>query len=162
MITRLTEDARKALLASAADEARQRGDRRIGTDHILLGLLRDPASEAAWVIRVDLETARATQRDLDRTALASIGIKTEDVGPATQAPVARRLPPLTSGSRDVLRRALEESRPTKTSRIGTRDFLAAILALQRPDPAAELLFALDVDVPEALERLARLSADQGN
>ncbi len=41
MITRLSVDARKMVLTSAAEEARRRGDRRLGTDHLLHGLLHD-------------------------------------------------------------------------------------------------------------------------
>ena len=153
MITRLTEDARKALLTSAADEARRRGDRRVGTDHILLALLQDPTSEPAQALRVDAETARAAQRDLDRAALASVGVSVDDLGSPPAPPFGRRFPPLTSGARDVLKGALEESRPTKTGRVGTEHILLAILDRQRPDPAAELLYALDVDVPAARQRL---------
>jgi hypothetical protein len=67
---------------------------------------------------------------------------------------ARRLLPLTSGAREVLKRALEESRVTETGRIGTQHFLRALLSRQRPDPAADLLFALDVDAAAVRDRLS--------
>jgi hypothetical protein len=37
MVIRLRADARKMLLTSATEEASRRGDRRLGTDHLLLG-----------------------------------------------------------------------------------------------------------------------------
>ena len=49
---RLVEDARRSVLTWAAGEARRRGDRRIGTVHILLGLLHDADSDAAKVLGV--------------------------------------------------------------------------------------------------------------
>ena len=58
MVTRLSPDARK-VLACAAQEARRRGDRRLGTDHLLLGLLCDPDSSAAAALGVDLAAARS-------------------------------------------------------------------------------------------------------
>jgi hypothetical protein len=53
-----------------------------------------------------------------------------------------------------VKRALVNAGATRTARIGVREFLAAVLASRRPDPAAELLFALGVDVSAARERLA--------
>jgi ATP-dependent Clp protease ATP-binding subunit ClpA len=157
MVMRLSEDARKAVLRSAAEEAGRRGDRRIGTDHLLLALLDDPASPAAEVLGVDLESARSASDELDRAALAAVGV---DVGlPARpQRPLrARRHPPLNSGARAVLIRAVEEARSAKSRRIDARFLLMALLAGERPDPAAELLAALGVDVAEARDRLARPS-----
>ena len=54
MFDRLTPAAR-SVVAAGDDEAALRGDRRVGTDHLLLGLLHDPAT--AELVGVDLETA---------------------------------------------------------------------------------------------------------
>ena len=45
-----------AIYLQASEEARRRGDRRIGTDHILLALFEDPSVEA--VLGVSLQQAR--------------------------------------------------------------------------------------------------------
>jgi ATP-dependent Clp protease ATP-binding subunit ClpA len=153
MVKRLSEDARRLVLTAAADEARRRGDRRLGTDHLLLGILHDPASEAASALGVDLDSARAAQDALDRAALAAVGIHAGDLSPMQDAAGSRRHP-LTSGARAVLKRAVEAARATKSGRIQTRHVLLALLACERPDPAAELFQELGVGAAAVRARLA--------
>jgi ATP-dependent Clp protease ATP-binding subunit ClpA len=148
----LTADARKRVLTSAADEARRRGDRRMGTDHLLLGLLHEPST--AKLLGVDLDAARRASSDLDVAALAAIGFEASNI----DAPLpiqSRRRPPFTSGAREVLKRSIDEARAQKSRAIDTRHLLLGILSRERPDPAAELLAALEVDVVSARERLKR-------
>ena len=158
MPRRLSVDARKLVLASATEEARRRGDRRLGTDHLLLGLLHDEYSLAAQALGVSLADARAASEALDRAALAAAGIQVKALGEGPPASFGRRLPPLTSGARAVVKRAIDEARPARSGRIETTHFLLALLSLQRPDPAAELLGALRVD-PAAVRR--RLAGPEG-
>jgi ATP-dependent Clp protease ATP-binding subunit ClpA len=158
MPKRLSADARKLVLTSATEEARRRGDRRLGTDHLLLGMLHEEASPAAQALGVSLGDARAASDALDRAALAAAGIQVKALGEGPPAPFGRRLPPLTSGARVVVKRAIDEARPARSGRIDTTHFLLALLSLQRPDPAAELLGALQVD-PAAVRR--RLAAPEG-
>lgn len=143
------------VLASAAEEAQGRGDRRIGTDHLLLGLLNDPDSVAARVLGVDLEAARAASAALDRAALAAVGIDLGQLGarPRSQPIQARRRPPLTSGARAVLQRSLQEASASKSRHIEVRHLLLALLSCERPDPAAEMLAALGIDPAQARDRL---------
>lgn len=155
MTVRLSQDARHAVLTSAAFEAHRRGDRRIGTEHLLLGLLQDPAGVSARALGVDLEEARSAADGLDRAALAAVGVDLGDLGPAPLVARTRRRPPLTSGARAVLVRGVREARSAGARRIDSRRLLLAVLACERPDPAAELLVALGVDVVEARERVAR-------
>jgi ATP-dependent Clp protease ATP-binding subunit ClpA len=144
MITRLSSDARKMMLTSAAQEARRRGDRRLGTDHLLLALLHDPDSREAAALGVDLEAARTASDCLDQAALAAVGVNVAHV--AAQPPATTgRLPSLTSGARAVVKATVEATRRAKTPRIQTSHFLLALLDRERPDPAAELLDALHVD-----------------
>jgi ATP-dependent Clp protease ATP-binding subunit ClpA len=154
MVKRLNEDARRLVLVAAADEARRRGDRRLGTDHLLLGILHDPGSTSARALGIDLESARAAEDALDRAALAAIGIDAGGLGPMPDAGGgSRRLPPLTSGARAAFRRAIGEARPKKSGRIEIRHFLLALLACERPDPAAELLRELGIDPAVVRDRL---------
>src|SRR5262245_24065403 len=153
MVKRLSDDARRLGLGSAAEEARRRGDRRLGTDHILLGLLHDPSGEPARVLGVDLESARAADEALDRAALAAVGLDAAGITLATDATAGGRLP-LTSGARAVFKRAIDRARPAKTGRIEARHFLLALLDCERPDPAAELLQSLGVDTSDVRARLA--------
>jgi ATP-dependent Clp protease ATP-binding subunit ClpA len=146
----------KTLLRSAADEARQRGDRRLGTDHLLLGLLHDAPSADA--LGVTLESARAASDALDTAALAAVGVEVgvevDRPDTAIRTAVARRLPPLTSGTRAVLKAAIDLARPRRTGRIGTDHFVLALLDRDRPDPAAELLAVLGVDRVQVRARLS--------
>jgi ATP-dependent Clp protease ATP-binding subunit ClpA len=152
MVKRLTADARKRVLTSAAEEAQRRGDRRLSTDHLLLGLLHEPS--AAKLLGVDLEAARRASSDLDRAALSAVGFEANDLD--SPLPIrSRRRPPFTSGAREVLKRSVEEARATKSRAIDARHLLLGILTRERPDPAAELLAALEVDVTDARERLKR-------
>jgi ATP-dependent Clp protease ATP-binding subunit ClpA len=153
MVTRLSTDARKMVLTSAAEEARRRGDRRLGTDHLLLGLLHDAESPVARALGVDLASARAAADALDRAALAAVGVGVAHVGDAPQPMWARRHPGLTSGARAVLKHTMLETRSSRSRNIETRHFLMALLARERPDPAAELLHALGIDRSQVRNRL---------
>jgi len=126
----------------------------MGTDHLLLGLLHEPA--AAKLLGVDLEAARRASSDLDRAALAAVGFEANDLDPPM--PIrSRRRPPFTSGAREVLKRGIDEARAAKSRAIDTRHLLLGILTRERPDPAAELLAALAIDVADTRERLKRLA-----
>ena len=153
MVIRLSADARKIVLTSAAAEARRRGDRRLGTDHLLLGLLQDADSSVARALGIDLESARAAADALDRAALAAVGINVDHLGNPPPPVFARRLLPLTSGARAVLKRTVDETRKARSSRIEPSHFLLALLDRERPDPAAELLHALNVDRSQVRSRL---------
>ena len=69
----------------ASEEARRRGDRRTGTDHLLLALLEDPSIEAA--LGVSLQQARQALESLDHEALGALGL-----GPAPTLPRCRCAP----------------------------------------------------------------------
>jgi ATP-dependent Clp protease ATP-binding subunit ClpA len=154
MVTRLSADARKIVLTSAAEEARRRGDRRLGTDHLLLGLLHDQDSPVAAALGIDLESARTALDALDRAALSAVGVNVDHLAQPPRPVHARRLLPLTSGARAVIKRTVEETHRTKSRRIETRQFLLALLERERPDPAAELFEALKVDRSQVRSRLS--------
>jgi ATP-dependent Clp protease ATP-binding subunit ClpA len=155
MILKRSEAAEnfKQLLLSAGAEASRRGDQRIGTDHLLLAVLADPSSQAAADLGVDLAAARAASDGLDHDALRAIGVRVGPIPETEPAAAPRRLLPLSSGARTVIQRAVELAGPRRTGRIGGRDFLLALLERTRPDPAAELLEALEVDIPLLRARL---------
>jgi ATP-dependent Clp protease ATP-binding subunit ClpA len=154
MITRLSPDARKMVLISAAQEARRRGDRRLGTDHLLLALLHDEDSSVARAVGVDLEAARAASDSLDQAALVAVGVNVTHLGaPPPSTFTRRRLLPLTSGARAVLKATVEQTRRHSARQIQTRHFLLALLEREVPDPCAELLAALGVDRSQVRSRL---------
>ena len=154
MHEQLILDATEPVLAAATQEARRRGDRRLGTEHLVLGLLHDGGSRAARALGVPLAAARATSGALDLAALAAVGVEREPLGQGIVSSLGRRLPPLTSGARAVLKCATGEARALGSGRLDATQLLLALLALQRPDPAAELLGALGVDRAQVRKRLA--------
>lgn len=149
MFEQFAAGARTAV-ASAVDEASLRGDRRIGTEHLLLGVLHEPGSVRA--LGTDLTTARAALDALDRSALAVVGIDVQGVE-RPPVPASRKRTPFTSGARAVFPRALAETRKARSRRIAPEHLLLALLACERPDPAADLLAELGIDRAAARERI---------
>lgn len=154
MITRLSQDARHQVLPAAADEARSLGDRRIGTDHLLLGLLHDPVSMTERALGVTLQAAREARDRLDRVALAELGIDVIALD-SPQVRTARR-PPFTSGARAALHRAVARAQGERSRVIATRHLLQAVLDCSQPDPCAELLAELGVDLASTQAWLAHI------
>jgi len=144
----------RAVVLTAVDEARQRGDRLLGSDHLFLGLLHEPDSLASRALGVDLSAARAALEALDRAALAAIGLTVAGLPVAALAP-SRKGPRMSSAVRAVIRRAANEATQTKASRIETTHLALALLASEPPDPVAALLAELRIDRAAVRERLHR-------
>ncbi len=156
-----------AIYLRATEEARRQGDRRTGTDHLLLALLEDPSIEV--VLGVSLQQARQAIESLDREALGALGM-----GPGTDAPpLPMRAVPKKPRIRDVMKkdrlrmspaakRVLEESvKPNRRKiQVTAPQVLAQILTLQPPDPAAVLLGALGVNASEVRSRLDAITPDR--
>jgi hypothetical protein len=146
----------------AREEARRRGDRKVGTEHLLLGLLRDPV--LAQALGCDLQTARDALDAMDHDALAAVGIGAAFNAPPIpiDEPIKRpSRPTLTAVLRDHLpatpaaKRALEESNKERRRSHHTfpQQLLLTVLELKPPDPAAELSATLGVDRTAARQRL---------
>jgi ATP-dependent Clp protease ATP-binding subunit ClpA len=149
-----------AIYLRASEEARRRGDRRTGTDHVLLALLEDPSTEA--VLGVSLQQARQALDSLDQEALGALGL-----GPGIDAPaLPMRAVPKKPRLRDIAKKnrlrmtpaakkVLEDASKPNRRRIYVtgQQVLAQILTLQPPDPAAVLLEALGVNTSEVRRRL---------
>ncbi|HEX3933023.1 MAG TPA: Clp protease N-terminal domain-containing protein [Nocardioides sp.] len=146
----------------AREEARRRGDRKVGTEHLILGLLREPV--LAQALGCDLQTARDALDAMDHDALAAVGI-----GAAFHAPPIPIDEPIKRPSRPTLKAVLRDRLPmtpaAKTAlensykerrrghHIPPQQVLLTILELKPPDPAAELIAALGVDRAAVRERL---------
>ncbi|MFG1641928.1 Clp protease N-terminal domain-containing protein [Amycolatopsis sp. NPDC049252] len=138
-----------SVVTAALEESRRRGDRRLGTEHLLLGLLHDDA--CAQALGLDLATARAALDRLDREALAALGIDVEGLRPA-DAPRKRAkltLGALTSNARAVVNEAIRGV----PRRRDPAELLRVLLSVTPPDPAADLFAALGVDREEVRRRL---------
>lgn len=164
MINRFSRSARAAVSA-AVDEAGRRGDARVGTEHLLLGLLHDPGSEVARTMGVDLATARGALQTMDVDALAAVGVDVSvDVSvdaniDATGLPrlLSKRTHgrrPFTLAAGAALRRTLAEARGRGTRRLEPTHLLLALLDCGPRDPATQLLERLGVDAAVVRSRLS--------
>ena len=151
MFERFARAARTAVDA-ARHEAERRGDRRVGTDHLLIALLQDAA--VAHVSGVDALAARQTADQLDREALAAIGITLAGWQPDHGAAAGRRVRFMTAGARTVMGHALAVAAAEKAPAITSRHMLLALLDQHEPDPATALLAALPLDQTALRLRLA--------
>lgn len=134
----------------ANTEALRRGDRRVGTEHVLLALLHDQRSVTARALQLDLATARAAVARLDSHALSTVGIHADYDEPVFPGREGERLP-LTPVARAAFT-GLGKAKP-KGERLGIQHVLLALLSRHPPDPAADLLNALQVDRDEVRARL---------
>jgi hypothetical protein len=149
-----------AIYMQASEEARRRGDRRTGTDHILLALFADPSIEA--VLGVNRDQARQALDSLDREALVAMGLGSGADAPALPMRAVPKKPRIrdvakkdrfrmTPAAKRVLEDAVKPNR--RKTQVTAQQVLAQILTLQPPDPAAVLLGALGVQVSEVRRRL---------
>ena len=149
-----------AIYLRASEEARRRGDRRTGADHVLLALLEDPSIEA--VLGVSLRQARQALESLDQEALGALGLgpgagapplpmRAVPDKPTIRAVLQKDRPRLTPAAKKVLQEAVRPNR--RKTQVTARQVLAQILTVQPPDPAAVLLGALGVNTPEVRRRL---------
>jgi hypothetical protein len=123
---------------------RRCGDRRVGTEHLLLGILHDPATAA--VLGVSLEQCRQALHSLDREALEFLGLTASleapslptrrvPARPTLQAVLKDRLP-MTPGAKEALELA---ARPMRQGRhVNPQDVLLCLFDLKHPDPGRGL------------------------
>jgi ATP-dependent Clp protease ATP-binding subunit ClpA len=156
MFEQFTAEAR-TVIPTAVEEARLRGDRRVGTEHLLLGALRASTPAESGALGVDTTAVRGALADLDRAALAAVGLDDRGVE-RPPVPVSRKHTPLTSGARAVIARSLAEARRAGSRRIAARHLLLAVLDGEQPDPAADALAHLGVDRTAAARRIRETAA----
>jgi Clp amino terminal domain, pathogenicity island component len=155
---------------AAREEARRRGDRKVGTEHLLLVLLSEP--DLSGILDVTIEEARTALDALDLEAFAAIGFDARlDLPPPGSMPLAElprkptfravlkgRLPmtPTAKKALEASSRGTRRGRAQPGTRYIAKNVLAALLELERPDPAAELLARLGVEPAAIRERLGRV------
>ncbi len=129
---RYTQDAR-ALLLSAADEARQRGHSYVGSEHLLLALLRSGSMPGKLLCAAGL----------DAELVGKIATVLYGSGTA-QLPLPQGLTP---SARRILQDAAWEARHLKARDVGSIHILLALLR-QSKSSAAELVQLAAVDPNE--------------
>ncbi|NUR87416.1 MAG: hypothetical protein HOY71_25325 [Nonomuraea sp.] len=143
------------MVKAAAEEARSRGDRRVGTEHLLLGMLRDPSSDTARALAVSLEDARGALHELDRQALSAIGVHVGDV-PDVRPRKHPRVPltAITTSARAAINQALKSTTTRTRSTQGPRALLLVLLEQPSPDPVSALVDQLGLDRARVRSQLA--------
>ena len=132
----------RTVVRSAIDEARLRGDRRVGTDHLLLGLLGN--ADGAALLGTSLDDGRRCARELDLRALAAIGFSGSELAHQAAIRTTGHLA-FTAGARDVMRRIVALSAAERARQIGMNHLVLAVLERHDPDPATAMLHELGVD-----------------
>jgi prophage maintenance system killer protein len=144
LFQRFTERARRAVTL-AQEEARERGHDHIGTEHILLGLLRVPEGVAA-------------------RALESFGISPEAVVAKVEEIVGRGQGspgghiPFTPRSKKVLELALREALQLGHNYIGTEHVLLGLVR-EGEGVAAKVMVELGADLPRVRAQVTELLDD---
>jgi ATP-dependent Clp protease ATP-binding subunit ClpA len=146
MFDRFTERARK-VMTLARQEAQKLNNDYIGTEHLLLGLLREGSGVAAQVLRslgVDVQKVHA---------------EVERLVEQGTAPVDGSRLPFTPRMKRVLEWALDYSLELSHGHIGTEHLLLGLIR-ENDGPAAHVLQKLSVSVESVREEVVKLlSAD---
>ena len=104
-----------AICLRASEEARRRGDRRTGTDHLLLALLEDPSIEV--VLGVSLQQARQALESLDHEALGALGLGSGTDAPALPMRAVPKKPTIRSARAAPSPRSFARSAATRAGSI---------------------------------------------
>ena len=113
MWQRFSEQARRAVF-SAQEEAGKLGEYLVSTEHILLGLIRDPGSDASLV----LERLGAS--------LESVRTEVERIVPHRDSAPTQEMQ-LTQSAKMVIDLAYDESRELKARYVGTEHLLLGLI-----------------------------------
>jgi ATP-dependent Clp protease ATP-binding subunit ClpA len=150
MFERFTMPAR-AVVTNAVAIAGQRGDARVGTEHLLAGVAATPSPAADLLDRMGAgsDQIQTAISDLDRTALAAVGIDQDSIrlDPASNEWVRRkRHTPFNRAAKGVLASAVHEAVSMKHRHIGSEHILAALTSTSTDDPARRILVGLGIDI----------------
>src|ERR671917_787889 len=143
-----TERVRK-VLAMAREEAARLHHEYVGTEHILLGLIREGEGVAAAVLQnlsVDLEQIHERIEESVRKGKATIALGEL---------------PYTSRAKKVLEYAMAEARELNHSYVGTEHLLLGLLREEK-GIAAEVLNQLGVTLEEARRQTLKLLGSEPN
>ncbi|MEY4810647.1 MAG: hypothetical protein RI986_985, partial [Planctomycetota bacterium] len=149
MFERLTDRARK-VMALANQEAQRFNHEYIGTEHILLGLVKEGSGVGANVLKnldIDLRKVR-----LEVEKLVKSGPEMVTMGKLPQTPRAKK----------VIEYAIEEARNLNHNYVGTEHLLLGLLR-EHDGVAAQVLMNLGLKLEEVREEVLNLlgaGADQ--
>jgi ATP-dependent Clp protease ATP-binding subunit ClpC len=146
LFERFTERARQVVVL-AQDEARALKHNYIGTEHLLLGLLREEEGLAArvlWSLDVTVEEVRAQVARL--------------IGQGDEVTTGQI--PFTPRSKKVLELALREARSLKHNYVGTEHLLLGLVR-ENEGVAARILLDFDADAEKIRNEVIRMLTAPG-
>jgi len=146
MFERFTDRARK-VMALANQEAQRFNHEYIGTEHVLLGLIKEGSGVAANVLKnldVDLRKIR-----LEVEKIVQSGPDMVTMGKLPQTPRAKK----------VIEYSMEEARHLNHNYVGTEHILLGLLREQE-GVAAQVLMNLGLKLEEVREELSQKMRDQ--
>jgi ATP-dependent Clp protease ATP-binding subunit ClpC len=144
---RFTERARQVVVL-ASDEARTLNHHYIGTEHLLLGLLREEEGLAAR----SLASLNVTLEEVRARVVRTVG--------AGDEPVTTGQIPFTPRAKKVLELALREALSLGHNYIGTEHVLLG-LVLENKGVAARILLELDADDEKIRDEVVRMLGPHG-
>ena len=148
MFERLTDRARK-VMALANQEAQRFNHEYIGTEHILLGLVKEGSGVGANVLKnlgIDLRKVR-----LEVEKLVKSGPEMVTMGKLPQTPRAKK----------VIEYAIEEARNLNHNYVGTEHLLLGLLR-EQDGVAAQVLLNLGLKLEEVREEVLNLLGAGGD
>ncbi len=131
MFERLTKPAIMVIIFSRV-EARRLGHNRVGTEHILLGLIREKKSIAAQVLALKGVQLANARREVEKIIGRGAGEIAQEI-------------PFTENAKSLLRSAWTEAHQLQHTHIDTEDLLFAISRMDT-SVAQQVLKNLNVDV----------------
>jgi len=143
MLDKLTERARKAI-TYARHEAQRLGAQYIGTEHLLLGLIREGTGMAAAVLQKLGVDPRRIRFEVEKTA----DNRTDALPSGRQLPYAAR-------TKKTLEHAVEEAKKLGHNYVGTEHLLLGLLR-EKEGAAAQVLLSLGVDREQVRDVLLNL------
>lgn len=138
MFERFTDDARRSVVL-AQQEAQSRGHTYIGTEHLLLGLVRDEKIAACQVLSALGVTPGAVRERIDERVARGEGTTSGHI-------------PFTPGAKRALEFSLREALQLDHDYIGSGHILLGVLR-EEEGPGAEVLAELGVDTDEVRQQI---------
>ena len=150
MWQRFTERARRVILLGQEEAGKMSGG-HVGTEHLLLGLLRVDEGTGAQVLRkmgVEYQAVRAKiVAHSEAAALEEAGAEPRRDWLGRQRPASQPEPKLTSQAKRVLELAADEARRLRHNHIGTEHLLLALLR-QKDGDAARILGEMGLELEQ--------------
>jgi ATP-dependent Clp protease ATP-binding subunit ClpA len=161
MFERFAEDMRRAVLVAAEEASRRRGDLRLGTEHLLMGVVAT-GEPVSMEFGLSVDRIRAAQEARDARALRAVGIEADlDVIPRRPPRRSRHWLwprshlPFTVAAKRSLERSLHICLAEHHRAITTTHLMAALVVGEPRDPAVRALRDLGIDPSEIDEAIRR-------